>query len=1305
MTVTGVDDNLVDGTITSTITITVDDANSDNNFDPVADQTVSTSTTDNDVAGFTVVETDGSTSVDESGTTDTFTIVLNAQPAEDVVLSIASGTVAESTVSPASITFTSANWDTPQTITSTGVDDAGIIDGSQVSVVTISIVPLASDDSFDAVANQTVNVTTTDDDVPGFTVVESGGSTSVSETGTTDTFTVVLDAQPTNNVVFDIASADTGEATIAPASLTFTAGNWNTPQTVTVTGVNDGVLIDGDQDSVITISINQSGSDDGFDALADKTVTATTADDDIPGFTIAETGGSTQVAESGTTDTFTVVLSAQPTSDVVFSISPVDSTESSVTSTLTFTNGNWNTPQTVTVTGVDDFLIDGTITAAITVSIDDANSNSEFALTPDQSVNVSTLDNDTAGFTVTETDGSTSVNESGVNDTFTIVLTAQPVSDVVLTIVSSDNTESSATSTVTFTTNNWNTAQSVQVTAVDEFIIDGNQNSTLTISVDDANSDNDFDALADQTVTVQTIDNDVAGFEIIETGGDTTVQESGTSDTFGVVLTAQPSSNVEITISQPANPSSSGLEKFIFTAGASDEASVSVTTLTFTPANWNVPQDVTVTGANDYVIDGTEIYEIAVSINPNNSDDDFDAVSPETVEGTNLDDDFAGFIITETEGSTVVNENGTTDIFTVILTAEPYEDVVLTIESSDTEEATVSSSVTFTPENWNVPQEVVLVGVDDVIIDKDQPADITVSISGSESDDNFDVVASQVVAATILDDEPDRDDDYILDSEDPCPDDPDCDDDGLRDNEEPTVECITNPDCDNDGLPDGDEPTESCITDPDCDDDGIIDGAEIPICVTSPDCDGDGIPDPDEIPMCITLGDCDGDGISDPNEEPGCVTLSDCDEDGLLDPDEEPGCITIPDCDGDGILDPDEEPGCAKIADCDNDTILDPDEEPGCITIPDCDSDGLLDPDEEPGCITIPDCDGDSILDPDEEPGCAAKPDCDGDSILDPDEEPGCVHFADCDNDSIDDPDEEPGCITIKDCDEDGTIDGMEPEGCVLDPSCPGDEGVVPPVTSTTIPTTTTSAPTEKGPEKEAQSYWWLWLIIGILGFAAGMFFLFLFYKRRSTPRLIAITISPSAIDVEGFTNISTESWDQEDEEVVETSWYSRFIREDEADHFDVLLGKDTHKELHLGIVFGKETNQAQTHSTIIYGPDESLPVHEIPVANAEELSDSQGLITLVTWHVPLSIFKSTSYVVEAKIGNSWVAVAEASDLENIEETARKENIDTSMIRLVAKQRFMKPQISSLAPIGVALFSEETLAEVDDSEITNSEEE
>ena len=42
-------------------------------------------TTDDDVAGFTIDELDGSTEVDESGTTDTFTVVLDAQPTTDVV--------------------------------------------------------------------------------------------------------------------------------------------------------------------------------------------------------------------------------------------------------------------------------------------------------------------------------------------------------------------------------------------------------------------------------------------------------------------------------------------------------------------------------------------------------------------------------------------------------------------------------------------------------------------------------------------------------------------------------------------------------------------------------------------------------------------------------------------------------------------------------------------------------------------------------------------------------------------------------------------------------------------------------------------------------------------------------------------------------------------------------------------------------------------------------------------------------------------------------------------------------------------
>ena len=260
MTVTGVDDDLIDGTITSTTTISVDDANSDDNFDAVADQTVSVSTTDDDVAGFTVSEPDGSTTVTEAGDTDTFTVVLDAQPSSNVVLSISSSDTGEATVT-STVTFTSANWDTAQVVTVTGVDD-DLVDGTETSTMTISIVDEASDNNFDAVADQTVSVSTTDDDVAGFTVSEPDGSTTVTEAGDTDTFTVVLNAQPDSDVVLSITSSDTGEATVT-SSLTFTSANWDTAQVVTVTGVDDNI-IDGTITSTTTISVDDAASDNNL---------------------------------------------------------------------------------------------------------------------------------------------------------------------------------------------------------------------------------------------------------------------------------------------------------------------------------------------------------------------------------------------------------------------------------------------------------------------------------------------------------------------------------------------------------------------------------------------------------------------------------------------------------------------------------------------------------------------------------------------------------------------------------------------------------------------------------------------------------------------------------------------------------------------------------------------------------------------------------------------------------------------------------------------------------------------------------
>ena len=736
VTVTGSDDDIIDGSQTSTITISVVDEISDNAYDSVVDQTFSVTTTDDDSAGFTISETLGTSEVDETGTTDNVSVVLNAEPASDVVISVTSSDTGEVTASPSALTFTSANWNIAQTVTLTGAND-NLVDGSQTSTVTLSVVDGSSDDDFDGVADQTVSVTTTDSDVAGFTVIESGGTTTVPEDGsTTDDFTVVLDAQPTSDVVLSIVSADIGEVTVSPATLTFTSGNWDSSQTVTVTGVDDS-LIDGSQTTVVSIAVVDESSNDSFDSLLDQTVSVSTADDDTAGFTVSQTDGSSSVTEGGSTDLITVVLDAQPTSDVVISVASSDTGEVSTSGNLTFTAANWDTAQTITVTGVDDDLVDGTQTSTVTLSVVDASSDNDFDGVADQTVSVSTTDDDTAGFTVSQTGGSSTVTEGGSTDLITVVLDAQPTSNVVLSVVSADTGEATVSpSTLTFTPTNWDTAQTITVTGVDDDQVDGDQTTNITISVVDASSDNDFDGITDQNIGVETTDDDSVGFTIVETSGSTIVGEDGSTDLFSIVLNVQPSSDV------------------VFTIASSDTGEATVTSsLTFTSANWDTAQNVTVTGVDDDPIDGDQTSTLTISILDVVSDDDFDNVPDRTLSVTTTDDDVAGFTIAETNGSTGVTEAGSTDIFTVVLNAQPTTDVVLTISSGDTGEATVTSSLTFTAANWDTAQTVTVTGVDDDIVDGSVTSTITVAINDGSSDDNFDAVADQTVSVTTTDDD------------------------------------------------------------------------------------------------------------------------------------------------------------------------------------------------------------------------------------------------------------------------------------------------------------------------------------------------------------------------------------------------------------------------------------------------------------------------------------------------------------------------------------------------------------------------
>jgi hypothetical protein len=142
------------------------------------------------------------------------------------------------------LTFTTSNWSSTQTVTVTGVDDA-IADGNQP--YTVRVAATAGDPAYVALSPVSVSLTNTDNDSAGIVVTPpAGGTLQTSEAGTSDSFTIVLTSQPTADVTLTFTSSVATEATVSPATVTFTPSNWNQVRTVTATGVADGV-VDGPQ--------------------------------------------------------------------------------------------------------------------------------------------------------------------------------------------------------------------------------------------------------------------------------------------------------------------------------------------------------------------------------------------------------------------------------------------------------------------------------------------------------------------------------------------------------------------------------------------------------------------------------------------------------------------------------------------------------------------------------------------------------------------------------------------------------------------------------------------------------------------------------------------------------------------------------------------------------------------------------------------------------------------------------------------------------------------------------------------------
>ncbi len=500
ITVTGVDDDIADGDMPYQISLTIDMGNTTDTtgYLIVPPTLIDTTNMNEDVAGVFVTPTEITTY--EYGSSESFNIVLTSEPDGIVVIDLLNTNPAEGTLSTTRIQFDNLDWETPQTITVDSVDDV-LEDGPQTYPILINTnVDFTTDPQYIPIDPADVNVTNMDDDTPGIDVSVISGNTT--EAGGTATFTIVLESVPTDDVTITHASNNTNEGTTPAARLIFNAGNWNTPQTVTVTGVNDDI---DDGDIAYDIVITAASDDLLYNAIDPADVAAINEDDDTAGTNVSTISGDTN--ESGGTAIFTISLNSEPIADVSFPITSSDLSEGTVNpNTIIFTSANWNNPQIITVTGVDDNIVDGDPFYQIDVGTADSpdlNYNGRFPA----SVGLQNIDNDDIGFTITQSAGSTNVTEGGTTDSYTVRLNTIPTDNVVVTITPNAQVTVNPT-TLTFTPANWNINQTVNVTAVNDTVVEGNHTGTISHSI--ASADTDYNEFVISNILVAVTDNDSA---------------------------------------------------------------------------------------------------------------------------------------------------------------------------------------------------------------------------------------------------------------------------------------------------------------------------------------------------------------------------------------------------------------------------------------------------------------------------------------------------------------------------------------------------------------------------------------------------------------------------------------------------------------------------------------------------------------------------------------------------------------------------------------------------------------------------
>ncbi len=498
----------------------------------------------------------------------------------------------------------------------------------------------------------TTGVTITQSGTPAVTTVSEDGTT------TTDTYTVVLDSLPTHDVTVTVNAGTgvqvnkAGSTAGSSQTLTFTpsgTGIWNTAQTITVTGTDDGTDNPGGSREV-TISHTSSSSDSSYNNLTIDSVAATVTDDDAT--TVTLTTPDTTAAEGNTADTASLTLTlgrglvntealvvplnfTGGVPGTLFTLACPNTLPTGVTcqnlSTanpqVTFTGPNTGTTAvavTLTLTAEDDMNVTSeTVTASIPASSTGSApkltaTNLAGGATGSRTGNgqITISDNDSAGVTLVEPGNSTTVNENGTTDTYTLVLTSEPTHNVIVTVnagagtdVKVDGPDSGTagtnSETLTFTPTTWDDAQTITVNAVDDNADNPGGTRTATISHSATSTDTNYHQINIDSITATVTDDDATTVTLTGPAGNVTEGNTKTitltlnrglidGETLTVPLTfaGTAARNTDYTLACPSSlPTgvtchnlNTGNARVVFT-GPNTGATATVTTITLTATN------------------------------------------------------------------------------------------------------------------------------------------------------------------------------------------------------------------------------------------------------------------------------------------------------------------------------------------------------------------------------------------------------------------------------------------------------------------------------------------------------------------------------------------------------------------------------------------------------------------------------------------------------------------------------------------------------------------------------------------------